>query len=71
MHKKDVIKTVLYHFGVLFSFYHTVGLLGSQFPNQGSELMPPAVEAQNPNHWTAREFPQYLNRTNGYMNLYM
>lgn len=57
-HKKDVvIKTVLYHFGVLFSFCHAGGLVGSQFPNQGSELVPPAVEAQNPNHWTARELP--------------
>lgn len=47
------------------------GLVGSQFPNQGSELVPPAVEAQNPNHWTAREFPQYLNQSDGSMNLYM
>ena len=23
----------------------------------GIEPMPPAVEVQNPNHWTAREFP--------------
>ena len=22
------------------------------------EIMPPAVEAQSPNHWTAREFPK-------------
>ena len=66
-----MIKTVLYSFGVVFSFCHAAGLVGSQFPNQGSELVPPAVEAQNPNHWTAREFPQYLNQSDGYMNLYM
>ena len=71
-HKEDVvIKTVLYRFGVLFSFRHAAGLVGAQFPSQGSELVPPAVEAQNPNHWTAREPPQYLNQGDGYMNSYM
>ena len=65
-----VIKIVLYRFGVLFSFCHAAGLVGSQFPNQGSELVPPAVHAQNPKHWTAREFPQYFNQSDGYMNLY-
>ena len=54
-----------------FFFGLAVRLVGSQFPNQGSELVPPAVEAQNPNHWTARELPQYLNQSDGYMNLYM
>ena len=29
-------------------------------PWPGSEPMPPAVEAQSPNHWTAREFPERL-----------
>ena len=26
-------------------------------PWPGIELVPPAVEAQSPNHWTTREFP--------------
>ena len=26
-------------------------------PRPGIEPMPPAVEAQSPNHWTAREVP--------------
>ena len=25
-------------------------------PQQGIELMPPAVEGQGPNHWTTKEF---------------
>ena len=25
--------------------------------DQGSNLVPPAVEAGSPNHWTAKEFP--------------
>ena len=66
----DKNRSVSFWCFVLF-FGHAVGLAGSQFPNQGSELMHPAVEAQNPNHWTAREFPQYLNQRDGYMNLYM
>ena len=32
----------------------TYGIL---VPRPGIEPVPPAVEAQSPNHWTAREFP--------------
>lgn len=28
-----------------------------KLPNQGLNPLPPAVEAQSPKHWTAREFP--------------
>ena len=28
-------------------------------PQPGIELLPPAVEAQSPNHWTARELPPH------------
>ena len=31
--------------------------LSSLTRKQGMEPMPPAVEAQSPNHWTTREFP--------------
>ena len=27
----------------------------------GIKPKPPAVEAQSPNHWTTREFPQIIN----------
>ena len=40
----------------LFFFYHALKLVGSQFPDQGLNLGPPAVEGQCPNHWTSREF---------------
>ena len=30
---------------------------GISVPRPGIEPGPPAVEAQSPNHWTAREFP--------------
>ena len=30
--------------------------VGSQFPNQGVNPCPPALEVQTLNHWTAREF---------------
>ena len=36
---------------------HSFGIL---VPQLGIEPGPPAVEAWNPNHWTAREFPSTL-----------
>ena len=30
-------------------------------PQPGIEPKLPAVEAQSPNHWTTREFPQIVN----------
>ena len=46
------ISSLAQFFFFLF-FDRAVWLVGSQFPNLG----PPAVKAQSPNHWTAREFP--------------
>ena len=51
---------------------HTGKHLGSQFPNQGLNLCPPAVEAQSLNHWTTREVPNansfcLLNAFGSYM----
>ena len=40
---------------------HTTRLAEFQFPNQGpKEAMPSAVEAQSPNSWTTREFPDSI-----------
>ena len=44
---------------------HTTQLVGSQFPDQG-EPRPLAVKAQNPNHWTAREFLSCRNFNSAY-----
>ena len=33
---------------------------GILVPRPGIKPMPPALEAQHLNHWTAREVPQYL-----------
>ena len=30
---------------------------GILVPSPGIEPVPPAVEAQSPNHWTAKEYP--------------
>ena len=35
--------------------------VGSQFPDQGLNLVPPTVEVWSPSHWTAREFPRNLS----------
>ena len=50
-----------------FSFGHAARLLGSFLgPQPGIESESPALTAQSPNHWTAREFPdwQFLLRKN-------
>ena len=41
-----------------FFFGHTAYHVGSQFPNPGLNLCPPAVEVQSLNHWTTREVPE-------------
>ena len=45
-------------FFFFFSFGHAARLVRSQFPDQGSNPGPPAMEACCPNHWTTREFPE-------------
>ena len=42
---------------------------GILVPRPGMEPMPPAVEAQSPNHWTTREFPLFITfqRKTSYM----
>ena len=35
-------------------------LVGSQFPDEGLNPVPPAVIAQSLNHWTAREVPLFM-----------
>ena len=35
-------------------------ILVSLVPQLGTELIPPAVEVQSPNHWTTWEFPIVL-----------
>ena len=42
------------HVSFFFFFFWPRGIL---VPWPGIEPVPPAVEAQSPNHWTAREFP--------------
>ena len=44
----------------LFTGWVSLGACEILDPWPGVELMPPAVEVQNPNHWTTREFPQIL-----------
>lgn len=56
--------------GFVFFLPHW-GSCGISVPQPGIWTRAPAVEAQNPNHWIAREFPQYLNQSDGSMNLYM
>ena len=42
------------------SFFGQTAVYGILVPWQGSNLGPPAVEAQSPRPWTAREFPDFL-----------
>ena len=44
---------VFFFFLIKIFFWH----VRSQFPCPGREPTPPTVEAQTPNHWTAREVP--------------
>ena len=53
-----VIAELCICFSNLFYFFgHTTRHEGILFPRLGIELMPPAMEAQILNHWTAREVP--------------
>ena len=40
---------------------HAARQMESKFPDQGSNPFPPAVESQNPNSWTTREFSKVFN----------
>ena len=42
----------------VFATVHTAR--GILVPRPGIEPVAPAVEAQSPNHWTAREVPRFL-----------
>ena len=44
----------------------TLGECRLSVPQPGIELMPPAVEAQSLNHWTAKEIPPVFDSTNVY-----
>ena len=45
----------------LFFWPHCI-VCGILVPGPGIEPMPLAVTAWSPNHWTAREFPLFLNK---------
>ena len=42
---------------IFFIYFFGCGACGILVPQPGMEPMPPAVEAPNLNHWTAREVP--------------
>ena len=46
-------------FKFLFYFWSHCMAWGILVPRPGIEPMPPAVEVQSPNHWTAREVPMH------------
>ena len=43
-----------------FFLFGCITASGILVPQPGIEPMPPAVEAQSPDHWTAREVPYYF-----------
>lgn len=43
----------------LFGFFWRSRAHGILVPNQGVEPVPLAMEVQSPNHWTAREVPDF------------
>ena len=51
---------------VFFWLYHTKCRILA--PWSGIELVPPAVEAQSPNHWTTREVPPHLFHASAILN---
>ena len=53
---QDYFFPIIYSFG--FFFFLAVPLAGILVPQWGLKPRPPALEAQSPNHWTAREFPR-------------
>ena len=60
--------SVLFEAGrvVFFWLYHTKCRILA--PWSGIELVPPAVEAQSPNHWTTREVPPHLFYASAILN---
>ena len=45
------------YFDLVFFFFDTPRGMRDLSSRPGIEPVPPAVEVQSPNHWTAREFP--------------
>ena len=55
--KKHVIGIFYYKSNKVTLFWPRCTTCGILVPRPGIELVPPAVETQRPNHWTARKFP--------------
>ena len=53
----SVLVTDLYIVGLFGVFWQHRKACGILVPQPGMEPVPPAAEAQSPNHWTAREVP--------------
>ena len=54
LNSNNQLKVSIGHCCFFFFGYSAGGILAS---SPGVEPVPPAVEAQSPNHWTARELP--------------
>ena len=54
------ISPKFFHFFFLKFFGCAMWHVGITVPQPGIEPMPPAVEAWNLNHWTAREVPKFF-----------
>ena len=54
------LSVILLYYFILFLFFwpHHVAC-GILVPRPGIEPGPSSVKAQNPNHWTTREFPSF------------
>ena len=55
-HRSVLLKNPLLLFIIITFFGHALWHVGSQFPDQGSNAAPSAVEAQSLNCWTTMEF---------------
>ena len=54
--QKCPLKKILYYYLLSLPFFgHALWHVGSQFPDQGSNAAPSAVEAQSLNCWTTME----------------
>ena len=49
----------IFYFLFIYLFWLRHSACGILVPRPGIEPAPPAVEAQNLNHWTIREVPKY------------
>ena len=59
--RTDLGKCSFLFFSFLFFFWLCCMACGILVPQPGIEPMPPALEAQSFNHWTAREVPGNVN----------